>query len=642
MSGEGTNRKRRGSLPACGLEKCGSTAGWAMVGEGPCEDCGGGVFHTGEDFLCAACHRTSPRWYHLGPSVRGDAVAWVQECRAVGAGLPTAVVKSFVPSGACLFSWSDCFFLTLKKYREKYREQNQQHVCIPCGTNKSHYWRTGAERAQQYQLYFTGEGVGRTDRGMRKTKEVITAASYICNPCHMAFYAFMKSSTRLPTTKELLAAPTGPKLPKGTARANIAVVRHVYEALAAGTVVCSEDIAGVLARERRDNEVNGVSDRHLRLLVWTLMEDIGKGVADVCVREYGGGTFGDDKRTTFVYLFPTNMNVDVLAANDRKLRRMHRENQELRQQLQEARGKGGSGSGQATVTPQMHDQRVEAAKIGGKVVREDIIAARELRNVRYGSTYEDDIERQLVPAKEYLHQLPESLRALLANVFGLDMGFRDNTTDEEEELPATNSRASAQQESSQKKYENRSYFLTTMYLNALLQDDYRAPHEMMISQTLKSHGTSRVVIDFCAMLGICISERGRYDREEIVVRNRKDHSLVPPGLSVVAVAWDNNDMKPTMNLVGQDYVPFCAASSVGIRGKTLRLCPETEWMGLKDLSVKMVTDGQPRDDDNNVFMGWRQLLHQSAYASSDAGVGARNHTCLEVEIRQVRLRILIA
>ncbi|CAN0031584.1 unnamed protein product, partial [Ascophyllum nodosum] len=156
----------------------------------------------------------------------------------------------------------------------------------------------------------------------------------------------------------------------------------------------------------------------------------------------------------------------------------------------------------------------------------------------------------------------------------------------------------------------------------------------MISQALKSQGTSRVVIDFCAMLGICISERGRYDREEIIVRNRKDDSLIPPELSVVAIAWDNNDMKPTMNLVGQDYVSFCAVSSVGIRDQTLRLSPESEWMDLKDLSVKMVTDGLPRDDDSSVFLGWRELLHQSAYASSDAGVGALKHTCLEAKVRR--------
>ena len=203
---------------------------------------------------------------------------------------------------------------------------------------------------------------------MRKTKEVITATRDICNACHMAFYAFLTSKGRLPTTKELLAAPSGAKLPKGIARANNAVVRHVYEALAAGNVVCSEDIVVVLARERRDNEVKGVSDRHLRGLVGTLIKDIGKCVADVRVREYWGGTLGEDGRTTYVYLFPTDINVDVLAATDRKLRRMHRENQELRQQLQEARGNGRSGSGSATVTPQMRDQRVEAAKIEVKVV----------------------------------------------------------------------------------------------------------------------------------------------------------------------------------------------------------------------------------------------------------------------------------
>ena len=333
------------------------------------------------------------------------------------------------------------------------------------------------------------------------------------------------------------------------------------------------------------------------------MKEISEGVGDVWLREYGDGTFGEDRRTTLVYLFSTDINVDILAATDRKLQRMHRENQELRQQLQAARGTGGSGSGTATATPQTCDERVEAAKIEGIVVRKDILAARNLRNVHRGSTLEDDIERKLVPATEYLRQVPELLRALLANAFDLDMGFRDDTAGEEEGLPVAKSRFSAPYANGQKNNEKKAYFLTTVCLNALLKTDYRAPHKMMISQALKSHGTSRVVINFCAMLGICISERERYDREEILVRNRKDDSLIPPDLSVVAVAWDNNDMKPTINLVGQDYVSFCAASSIGIRDKTLRLSPETEWMDLKDLSVEMITNGQPRDDDSNFFMG---------------------------------------
>ena len=277
-------------------------------------------------------------------------------------------------------------------------------MCVPCGSEKSSFWRTGGERAQQYQLYFTGDRVHRTDG----------------------------------------------------------------EALAAGNMVCSEDIAVVFARERRDNKVKDVSDRHLQVLVSTLMKGAGEGVSDVRVEEYRGGTFGEDGRTTFVYLFLTNFNVDVLVSTDRKLRRMHRANQDLCQQLRDARGNSGSGSGSATATPRTHDERVDATKIGGMVIREDILAAQELRNVRRGSTYQDDIERKLVPAPEYLKQLPESLRVLMTKAFSFDMSFRNDKADEEQGHPDTISRPGPQNANSGKTDENRAYFLTTMCLNVLL------------------------------------------------------------------------------------------------------------------------------------------------------------------------------
>ena len=316
---------------------------------------------------------------------------------------------------------------------------------------------------------------------MRKTKEVITAVSDICNTCHMAFYAFMKSTERLPTTKELLAAPPGNKLSQGIDRANVAVVRHMYKELEAGNIVCNEDIAVVLARERRDNKLKDLSDKYMQVTVSNMMEEVGEGVGDVCVREYRGGTFGEDGRTTLVYLLPTNINVDILASTDRNLRRMHRANQNLCQQLEDERGNGGSRSVSAAVTPRVHDEQVEAVKIAGMVVREDILAARDLRNVRRGSTYEDDVERKLVTSTEYLKQLPESLRASMAKACSLDMGFRDETASEDEGRPDTISRARPQNANREKIEKNRAYFLTTMCLKALLKDDYRAPHEMMIS-----------------------------------------------------------------------------------------------------------------------------------------------------------------
>ena len=60
------------------------------------------MIHTGEEFLWVACHDTSDRCKHLGSGLLDDAIAWVKGCEAAGASLPTAVVKSFVPSEACL------------------------------------------------------------------------------------------------------------------------------------------------------------------------------------------------------------------------------------------------------------------------------------------------------------------------------------------------------------------------------------------------------------------------------------------------------------------------------------------------------------------------------------------------------------
>ena len=148
---------------------------------------------------------------------------------------------------------------------------------------------------------------------MRKTKEIITAVSDICNSCHMEFYDFTKSTARLPTTTELLAAPARKGFPQGIDRGNIAVVRHMYEELAAVNMVCSEGIAGMLARERRDNKVKDVSDKYLRVVVSTMIKEVGEGVSDECVRKYRSGTSREDGHTTFVYLFPTKINADVLA-----------------------------------------------------------------------------------------------------------------------------------------------------------------------------------------------------------------------------------------------------------------------------------------------------------------------------------------
>ena len=78
--------------------------------------------------------------------------------------------------------------------------------------------------------------------------------------------------------------------------------------------------------------------------------------------------------------------------------------------------------------------------------------------------------------------------------------------------------------------------MTTPCLNAVLKHNYRAPHETMLSKAMDTLGTSRTVVGVCAVLGPYISKRGRYDREEFMMRNRKYSELIPRDVSVVVVA----------------------------------------------------------------------------------------------------------
>ncbi|CAM9506323.1 unnamed protein product [Ascophyllum nodosum] len=323
-------------------------------------------------YLCRLwrCHRTghgSKRWNHLGPNLLVQAIAWVKECRAAGEGLPTCVVGSYVPSTSCLCSRRDCFYRTLGNKRQR----AVGNMCVPCGSTKVAYWRNVGERAEHYQLFFEGAGSDRTKDGILKTKEVIAAESSICHPCHMAYYDYVTLTGRLPTSKELLAVSVGPQLPQGSARTKSAVKRHVYEALVAGKVVCSEDIEARLVTERRANNIEDASAGHLRRIAQKMLHEVGEGVGDACVRECRDGAFGEDRRKTFVYLIPTLSRGDIIAGLDREFRKMDRENEGLRQQLQEARGDVERGGTFARATRTTYFKWVQA-DAHGRAPGEDV------------------------------------------------------------------------------------------------------------------------------------------------------------------------------------------------------------------------------------------------------------------------------
>ncbi|CAM9849615.1 unnamed protein product, partial [Sphacelaria rigidula] len=145
--------------------------------------------------------------------------------------------------------------------------------------------------------------------------------------------------------------------------------------------------------------------------------------------------------------------------------------------------------------------------------------------------------------------LPATLRLFLRGVLRSDTGF-DNG-DEDAPIPS----ACGQRESvaspdgdvggcnDAKKKHILLYFFATMLIKAVLQRAYRAPHELMLAQALKSLGATRRVNDFLAGLGLCLTDSQRTKREEIVVHERRDHHVIPLAQGTPAVAIDNCDMK---------------------------------------------------------------------------------------------------
>lgn len=590
--------------------------------------------------MCAACHRTlGDSTKHLGKDLLPLAKSWVEECRLPNAELPSAVVEDFEPSALCLCTRDDCFYAGLREHK---REMGSRR-CIPCGSQATSKWRKAGSLYPQYHLFFSeGGGSDNTEVHMAATKEVITAESWICNACYTSF---MKHAARgwRPSLEALLATPAETTLRQGRAQSVARTVRVVQEALARGDFVCSEDVERSLHQALTEDGLKAASTVNTRQTVREVMKGVADCVRDVEMREYQGASFGEDGRTNFIYLAVVPVHLDSVVALHRKMMKKNAEIDELKRQLREARGgvdvevPSGDASG---VPPRSALDRLERVKIAAGIVREDIVAATTLRNVRRGRTWADDNARTLQPIGEYVEHLPQTLREMMHRAFDLDMGFAPATPVAPSDNTATRHRDEARDGKRSVNTRNLGYFVATMCVKSLLGGgSYRAPHEMMLAQALKSHGSSRQVIDFCAMLGLCTTDSGLFLREDMFVQNYLDEERIPLDLSVVAVAWDNNDMHAVMNLDGAQHIAFCAATSVGIADPKLRLSSEDDWDPVTEVDDTMILQGRVRDDDNNVFAAWEEVLMRSAWACATSGK-QDEETCLEVELRKVSLKVV--
>lgn len=180
-----TKKARR--LPACGINVCGDTAGWAD----PCHVCDNNPSQTGR-VLCSACHleplmssANKAVWNHF--TSEGDIACAERLWLAHVAKTPqmaTVVKPTFVPTMACLCNRPACFHATWRRL-QKAAKRETAVKCVACGTTKSHLWRTPSSELGLFQRWLSsGQSRGNC---VQQGGVTLESGSAICNPCGLQF-----------------------------------------------------------------------------------------------------------------------------------------------------------------------------------------------------------------------------------------------------------------------------------------------------------------------------------------------------------------------------------------------------------------------------------------------------------------------
>ena len=135
-----------------------------------------------------------------------------------------------------------------------------------------------------------------------------------------------------------------------------------------------------------------------RKVVRKIRLDVSKRVGDECVWDENDENFRDDGCKKYIYLLVMPVQSSLVIKLDREVRRNEEAIEDLQSQLQEACGQVVSGHTcppDSKGTREEEYDRLEAVRVGNKVVREDIYASKNLWN-----DYADDIHKEIIPVPQ--------------------------------------------------------------------------------------------------------------------------------------------------------------------------------------------------------------------------------------------------
>ena len=637
-------RRAKGS---CGQDECGVVFG----AEGElCTMCNPATVHKKGQRLCAACHRPSSDWTHFHPTYLPRATQYLENAKERGVILSDEVLEGYRPSTDCLCTRDDCVAKVARK--EQLRSESRRTRCSVCNGNCYAGQRKFPSEffAAANSFFTTGRGASRRKNDIGCTGALFTERSSLCTTCRKSFYRHQKCAWDTSGTERMTLEDDSHRSEVATDRAKVKIQQSVGD----GRVVTLDDAVAFVAGERMVQNLQG-RDTYQKRLARDLLRDVHTQAGNTKTISWRDGEGGSDReRSLSLAVVPPQVSQDYavqvleeLYRTRAELRAELRAEKEKVERLERAASRPFAGLDESAIAQcaQGEEQRLLLVRAAAIIVRDD---AREWngmhkvhRSKERDEELREDLERDMQPLADYIMNMPSTFRAFTETCFGWNMGLTTPVPElfskEEYEYSLPNSSPDTEERRLRKEV-RCVYMLSTMFLKAVIIGKCRAPHDLKLSQVFKSQGTTQMVIDFLANLGVCMTDSERYNREILHVRSREDEGLLPTGIFPIAVAWDNNDVKPTMDVTpGAPYVPFIGATAVGILPDQAPLPTLASREDFREkVTVDEVVNGQPRDEDASTFEGFKKTLLEASWSAWVGFSGqTQTSTCLEAEIRKV-------
>ena len=183
------------------------------------------------------------------------------------------------------------------------------------------------------------------------------------------------------------------------------------------------------------------------------------------------------------------------------------------------------------------------------------------------------------------------------------------------------------------------YMIGTMLGKFVIGETFMPPHFLKVSQTLKMRGVGSRAMGFLSALGICASDRTRWQREEYL-RREKDEDLMTKDLNkAISVAWDNNDTDATARFesaVHNGNIGATGHEQLEASDDPLILGPEKDWLPKEDLDLETLLKGRHPEAHDKTIKEWHDLLHATLVDSPFyLGSKGEDRSCLEAKLREV-------